>query len=192
MITVTTAQTREMLQQILDLQEKNLASRLTPAEAAEQGFVTVKHDLALLDLIRGPFRHVVVLEDGALVGYALVMLKEFRSAVPVLVPMFEQMNRLSVGGRRLSETRYFVMGQICVDKQHRGKGVFRVMYEELKRRMSNAFELVVTEVSTRNVRSLRAHFKIGFQRVAQFESPEGGSWEVISWDWRPPVLPSQP
>jgi len=184
LLTITTAQTRATLQQILDLQARNLASRLSPAEAEEQGFVTVKHDLALLERLCGSYRHVVALDGDALAGYALVMLKEFSGAVPVLVPMFEQIDRLMVGTQKLGEMSYFAMGQVCVDKPYRGRGVFQGMYEELKRQMSGSFERVVTEVATRNRRSVRAHAKVGFTLAAQYVSPDKESWDIISWDWR--------
>src|SRR3954447_3779994 len=152
MIRTTTARSRETLQQILDLQARNLAEHLSPAEAADQGFVTLRHDLPLLERLCGPYHHVVAMDGERLVGYALVMLKEFRSALPILEPMFEQMDRLTVGDRKLAEMSYFVMGQVCIEKEYRGKGVFPGLYEELKRKMSGELDLVVTEVASRNRR----------------------------------------
>lgn len=187
MIRTTTARSREALQQILDLQARNLADPLSPAEAAEQGFVTLRHDLPLLERLCGPYRHVVAMDGDRLVGYALVMLKEFGSAFPILLPMFEQIDRLTVGERRLVEMSYFVMGQVCVEKEYRGRGVFRGLYEELKEHMSGAFDLVVTEVATRNQRSLRAHEKVGFRRACQYLSPDHEQWEIVTWDWNLPV-----
>src|SRR6185436_12940071 len=97
MIRTTTAQSTATLQQILDLQARNLAAHLPPAEAADQGFVTVHHELPLLERISGPYRHVVALDGGRVVGYALVMLREFAGAIPIIVPMFEQLDRLTIG-----------------------------------------------------------------------------------------------
>jgi hypothetical protein len=181
MITFTTAQSTAVLQSILDLQERNLFTRVSPLEAKEQGFVTVKHDLAMLERISGPYRHVVAMDGGSLAGYALVMLKEFGNDIPVLIPMFEQIDGMTIGARSFSEIDYFVMGQICIDKPYRGRGVFQGMYQELRRRMCDDFEMVVTEVATRNTRSLRAHANVGFQEVARYVSPENESWNVISW-----------
>jgi GNAT superfamily N-acetyltransferase len=185
MVRMTTAQSRATLHQILDLQARNLAAHLSPAEAADQGFVTLRHDLPLLERLCGPYRHVIAMDGDRLVGYALVMLKEFGSAFPVLAPMFEQIDRLTVGDRRLPDVNYFVLGQVCVEKEYRGKGVFRGLYEELKERMSGAFDLVVTEVASRNRRSLQAHVKVGFRRAFQYRSPDHEQWEIVTWDWRP-------
>ena len=65
MIRMTTAESRETLQQILDLQARNLAAHLSRAEAADQGFVTVHHDLPLLERLCGPYRHVVAGSSAA-------------------------------------------------------------------------------------------------------------------------------
>lgn len=180
MIRLTAARNGRDLQQILDLQQRNLATHLSPEEAAEQGFVTARHDLPLLERICGPHGHVVAMDGDRVVGYALVMLREFGAAVPILVPMFEQIERL------LGEARYVVMGQVCVEKAHRGQGVFAGMYDEFRRRLSGDFDLVVTEVATRNTRSLRAHEKVGFRRALQYQAHGGESWEIVTWDWTLP------
>ena len=181
---MTAAQGRDELQQILELQRRNLATHVSPAEAAKEGFVTARHDLPLLERMCGAYGHVVAMDADRVVGYALVMLKDFGSAVPVLVPMFEQIGKLPYGKQTLGQTRYFVMGQVCVEKAHRGKGVFAGMYDELRRRMSGDFEVVVTEVATRNTRSLRAHEKVGFRRALGYRAHDGESWEIVTWDWR--------
>lgn len=186
MIRMTKAQTPETLQQILDLQARNLADHLSPSEVVEQGFVTLRHDLPLLERLCGPYRHIIALDGDRVVGYALVMLKEFGRDFPLLVSMFDRINRLTFGDRRLAETSYFVMGQVCVEKEYRGKDlrVFDRLYEGLKEQMSGDFDLVVTEVSSRNPRSSKAHARVGFQPADRY-SDEKDAWEIIVWDWRP-------
>lgn len=49
--------------------------------------------------------------------------------------------------------------------------------------MQADFELIATEVSVNNARSLRAHRQTGFRTIW----PEPGStaeWQVLAWDWR--------
>jgi hypothetical protein len=188
MIQTTTAQSQETLEQILDLQARNYKDNLSPEEAAEQGFLTARYSLSDLETMRGPYRHVVAMDGGGrLAGYALVMLKEFGRDFPLLVSMFERINRLTFGGRRLAETSYFVMGQVCVEKKYRGNKdlqVFDRLYEGLKAQMSGDFDLVVTEVSSRNPRSSKAHARVGFQPADRYLD-EKDAWEIIVWDWRP-------
>ena len=45
------------------------------------------------------------------------------------------------------------------------------------------FELLVTEISTRNQRSLRAHARVGFEPVHRYRD-DVDEWEIVAWDWR--------
>jgi GNAT superfamily N-acetyltransferase len=184
-IQYSASQAPDILGQILELQARNLAVHLSPAEATEQGFVTVRHEPSTLRQICGSHGHVVALEGGHIVGYALVMLKEFAGSIPVLVPLFELLDRIPFGSATVGDLDYFVMGQVCVAKEFRGTGVFRGLYDEMRSRMSGAFPLVVTEVATRNARSLRAHAKVGFRSLHRYVAPEGEEWDVVAWDWLP-------
>jgi hypothetical protein len=182
-IRYSTSRSPEVLAQILQLQDRNLAVHLSPADATEQGFVTVRHDPSVLRQICGEHGHVVALDGDRVVGYALVMLKEFASSIPVLVPLFELLDRISFGSAAVGALNYFVMGQVCVAREFRGTGVFRGLYGELAARMRESFPLVVTEVAMRNARSLRAHAKVGFRSLHRYVSPEREEWDVIAWDW---------
>src|SRR5579864_8373227 len=142
------------LEQILELQQQNLARNLPPAEIAAQGFVTVEHTLEILRRMHALSPSMVAREGEALAGYALVMPVECRSFVPVLLPMFERLDALGV-------QRFYVMGQICVGKPWRGRGVFDLLYQAHRRHLSAAYQSVVTEVATRNTRSMRAHERVG-------------------------------
>ncbi len=184
LIRYTTSQAPDVLAQILELQDRNLAAHLSPAEASEQGFVTVRHEPSILKRICGAHGHVVALDGDRVVGYALVMLKEFAASIPVLVPLFELLDRVPFGSTVVGSLNYFVLGQVCVAKEQRGTGVFGGLYVELRTRMSGSFPLVVTEVATRNTRSLRAHAKVGFRTLHRYVSPEREEWDVVAWDWR--------
>jgi L-amino acid N-acyltransferase YncA len=110
------------------------------------------------------------------------MLKEISPLIPVLMPMFEMFNTLSYNGRVLSSYKYYVMGQICVAESHRGQGVFQQLYDGHRKFYSNQFELCLTEVSSSNTRSMRAHEKVGFRTIHSFED-NTDRWNILAWDW---------
>ena len=58
------------------------------------------------------------------VGFALVMLSNFRNEIEVLIPMFERIDELVP-----KDKTYVIMGQICVDKNYRKQGIFRGLYD---------------------------------------------------------------
>ena len=171
------------LEAILQLQQINLEANNTPEEIASQGFVTVQHDFDLLESMSNSAPPIIAKYQEAVVGYALVMLQKFKAQIPVLFPMFEMIDQLNPNGQSLKDSRYFVMGQICIAKLHRSKGLFDGLYQQMKKHYQTDFDYVITEVATRNQRSLQAHFRVGFKTIKSYTSPDGESWELILWDW---------
>ncbi|MCO6487626.1 MAG: hypothetical protein J5I98_04365 [Phaeodactylibacter sp.] len=171
------------LQQVKALQKANLPGNITHREALEQGFVTVDHDMDTLRDMNTPYRHSAAWAGEELAGYALVMETRFKDRIPVLFPMFELLDGIPWRGKPLRDWRYFVMGQVCVAKPYRGKGVFEGLYLDLRDRLSAHFDLVVTEISTRNPRSVRAHGKVGFENIHEYTDPDGEHWVVVGWGW---------
>ncbi|MEO1260879.1 MAG: GNAT family N-acetyltransferase [Bacteroidota bacterium] len=168
------------LQQILDLQARNLSQNISPEESSSQGFVTVHHDFGLLKRMNSPYPHIVARDGNKIAGYALVMLRSFQTEIPVLFEMFRQIDATVHHGQKLGEAKYFIMGQVCVDKPYRGKGVFAGLYQEMARRMSPHFAYIITEVARSNPRSMRAHEKVGFEKIHNYV--DGEHWEVLLLD----------
>ncbi len=182
MIEYATAVGQADIKQILELQWINLPKNISTSEAKDQGFVTVHHDTDILTAMNEKFQHVIAKHDGKVIGYTLVMLPEFGNQVPVLTPMFDKINQLTYKDKPLKKTPYFVMGQVCVDKNFRGQGVFTGLYQKMKVEMSTHFDCIITEIATRNTRSMRAHEKVGFETINIFSTPEE-EWAIVAWDW---------
>lgn len=183
MIEFTTVSSPEDVQQILALQKQNLPGAISPEELASQGFVTVNHDPAVLQRMNKAYPSVIAkAPDGRLAGYCLVMLREFAPYIPELTSMFAQLETLEWRGRSLKDqVRWFVMGQVCVAKEFRGLGVFDGMYRHLQAVCGKDFEVVITEVSERNTRSLRTHQRVGFQTIYAFKDETTGEpWQVVA------------
>ena len=181
-IVFTQVSTDSEVQQILDLQSQNLAASLTPEIIASQGFVTVKHDPEVLRQMNRIYPSVIAKAGTSLAGYCLVMPREFAPKVPILAPMFQMLETLSWLGRPLRESRWFVMGQVCVAEAFRGQGVFDGMYQKLREVCRRDFDFVVTEVAERNTRSMRAHQRVGFETIHTYpDDTTGEMWHVIAW-----------
>lgn len=179
MVAILQAKIDNELEGILALQRANLPSNISVTEALEQGFVTVVHDLPLLARMNDASPHTIAKEENVVIGYCLTMLPSFRAEIPVLIPMFEMIDSLAWEGKSLKQTAYFVMGQTCVAKSHRGQGIFDKLYEGLKQFYKKDFEVVITEISIRNQRSWRAHQRVGFQLINQYKAPDGEEWLLI-------------
>jgi len=176
-------QTDDELQGILNLQKKNFFSSISLEEAEKEGFVTVEHSFELLKRMNDPFGHVVAKNKEEVVAYSLVMLQDMKLEIPVLVPMFQQINEITYKQNLLTNLNYFVIGQICVDKSCRGKGVFRGLYDEMTARMKDNFDFMITEIDARNQRSINAHKKYGFETIKEYSSEDGKDWVIVLFEF---------
>jgi len=171
--------------QILSLQKENLKTSLSSDQIKSQGFVTVQHSFETLKKMNVAEPSIIAKQDDEVVGYCLVMLESFGKQIPELVSLFDIFKTITYQNQPISTYNFFVMGQICIAENFRGMGLFGEMYQKLKSGFSSKYEFVVTEVATRNTRSLIAHEKVGFKNIHSYFDPETDEqWEVIIWDWK--------
>ncbi len=177
--------TSEEVTQILDLQAINHVSNVSPAVAQEQGFVTVKHNPLVLQRMNEVSPSIIAKDGERVVGYALVMPRSFAVDIPILQPMFDLLDTLSWHGVPLHDNpSWFAMGQICVAEGYRGMGVFDGMYLKMKEVCRTDFAFVITEIAERNIRSIRAHERVGFETLHTFSDQVAGEdWRVVVWDF---------
>lgn len=182
MINYTTASTAADLQGILQLQKQNLPSALSPDEISGQGFVTVVHSFDELNKLNEIEHHVIAKDGDNVIAYLLAMTEDSQSAIPVLVPMFEAFNNIPFAGRSVSDFAYIVVGQVCVGKRYRGLGVLDNCYRFYKETFQKKYAFAITEIDARNLRSLKAHKRIGFGEVFRYATNEV-EWVIVLWDW---------
>jgi L-amino acid N-acyltransferase YncA len=175
--------TRADLDAILTLQRANLESALDSREVADQGFVTVAHTREVLERMHSRAPSVVARSGGEVVGYAIAMSVACRDLVPILVPMFSKFEELAAGGRPLRESRFYVCGQVCVARSHRGTGLFDALYRGHAEAYGPTHDWIVTQISTRNPRSIRAHARVGFHEISHYRDSHD-DWSVVAWDFR--------
>ncbi|WP_298555874.1 N-acetyltransferase [uncultured Algibacter sp.] len=168
----------EELYQILELQHKNIPASISKTEKQKEGFVTVQHDFETLKIMNNACAHSIAKHNNRVVGYALSMVKEFKDTIPVLQPMFEEIETIIE-----PITSYVTMGQICIEKSYRKQGVFRGLYSYMQLKLNTVFDAVVTEVDTKNIRSLNAHYAVGFKWLKSY-SLNHQNWELIIWNWK--------
>lgn len=182
-IQITNPATDEQIYQMIKLQQENLPAKLSVEELRQQCFVTVVHDFSILKRMNETGHHVIAKDGDNVIGYALVMLPQFSNEIEILKPMFEKLGLVNWNGKVLNKYRHFVMGQVCIHKAYRGLGIFDKLYLGLRDQMRDDFDLCITEVATRNQRSLKAHLRVGFSTALHYADPGGEDWELIVWDW---------
>lgn len=170
------------LRGILSLQAQNRKQFLSQEVQQQEGFVTVEHSIKQLQKMQDVSKQIIALHNDTVVGYALVMPPQLRKTIPVLTPLFDLLDTLKYNGKSLKNQAYYVMGQICIEKNHRGQGLFRQLYAAHKKRLSSRYDFCITEISSANYRSLNAHQKIGFKKLHSFRDTTD-DWVVVLWDW---------
>jgi len=182
---ITTVQSDDDVRGILALQQKNLKKNLTSEQIKSQGFLTVEHKFSVLKAMNDAQPSVIVKDGDIVVAYCLVMLPQFRNDVPELIALFDTIDEIDFESQTLKDFKYVVMGQVCVGEGYRGMGFFDGMYQKLREELSAKFELCVTDISTNNSRSLKAHARVGFIPVKDFnDATLDEVWRVVVWNWR--------
>ena len=161
------------LQQILELQQANLPKSLTKDEKEQEGFLTVEHSFDVLKAMNKVCKHTIAIDQNRVVGYALSMHPSFDDKIPVLKSMVVEINTILP-----KDTYYMIMGQICIAKAYRGKGIFRGLYKTMREFISSNFDKIITQVDTKNTRSIHAHQAVGFKELKRYWADDK-EWSLI-------------
>ncbi len=172
------------LEGIKNLQEENLKRNLSEEEAEVQGFVTAEYSLGFLQTLHEQSPSVIALDEIKVVGYALVALKSIRDQHDLLSDLFDSIDKIKYKGQLLKNSNYVVVGQLCVAKDYRGRGLVQQMYQQFKTSLSVKFDYCLTDIAENNPRSLKSHLKTGF-RIVDTLHYGGIDWNIVLWEWNP-------
>jgi RimJ/RimL family protein N-acetyltransferase len=182
MLTTKLVTTEQELHQIAALSEANLSTSLSAETKAKEGFVSWSYDFDILRAIHAIVPSVIVKDNDVLAAYALTLTTACSSIYPNMAASEALLSSIPYKGRPLGEQRYYLMGQICIAESYRGQGLVGMLYEYHRQQFSPAFDFIVTEISTANPRSLKAHQKVGF-RIIKTHRDDQGEWDTVLWDW---------
>ena len=174
--------TEEQLLQIHRLNQKNLKQNLDKETREIEGFVTWLYPLELLKKMHQLSSSIIVTDKKKVIAYALTTLKESKIFHSDLETMFRNLEPVQYKGKPLSSYRFYCMGQICVAKEYRGKEIVKMLYGKHKEVYGADYDFILTEISTSNIRSLKAHEKVGFQTIYSYRDAVD-EWDVVVWDW---------
>ncbi len=176
--------TKKDLIEIKKLQESNLHKNLTPGQKEKEGFVSVETNLSQLEKINKDIGILVVEEDNKIIAYEMPLGLCHAEKIPLLIPFINRILNLKYQGINLSKYKIGIEGQICISKNYKGKGIAEKLHTEFIKLLKPKYDLILTEVSSQNPRSLHVHTKkLGLQILEQY-SAEGKEWYVLLQDIR--------
>ena len=170
------------LSQIHHLNRQNLKYNINDDEKNREGFVSWLYSEELLFQMHQLAPSVIVKDGSTIAGYALTTLKESRKFHTDLETMFHHLESVNYNGKSLVNQNFYCMGQICVAKEYRGRGIVDMLYQKHKEIYSKQFDFILTEISTANVRSIKAHEKVGFVTINTYKDVMD-EWNVVVWNW---------
>lgn len=182
-MTICLASTDREIQEIRDLQEANLKDNIPLENRLSDGFLTAKYELDFLREMNDLTPAIIAKEKGVLVGYALATNRSMLTQHPLLNDLGAQINKIPFGGKLIGDFNYLVVGQLCVAKDVRGRGLAQDLYAKLKTTYESQYPFVITDVDRENLASLKTHLKVGFQVISMLLNGSG-NWDVLIWDWR--------
>jgi hypothetical protein len=183
-LTYTIAKTDNELKGIMELQKQNLPSVLSKEEIASQGFVTVVHSLIDLQKMNAIEQHIICKDEEKVVAYVLAMTTAARNDIPILIPMFDLLETLEYKVKKVSEHAFIIVGQVCVGKDYRGQKVFDQCYSAYRNNFQQRYDFALTEIATRNTRSMQAHARVGFIELHRYTAENGEAWSLVIWPWK--------
>ena len=100
-VEILEASLKEELLEIIQLQGQNHRDLVSIDEAMENGFLSVRHDLIVLEEMNSKAKQIIAKSNGKVVGFALVMLNTIKNSVPAMLPLFETLPEVFYKGKRV-------------------------------------------------------------------------------------------
>mmetsp|Transcript_31356 Transcript_31356/g.100325 ORF Transcript_31356/g.100325 Transcript_31356/m.100325 type:complete len:267 (+) Transcript_31356:105-905(+) len=172
---------------IRSLQQENTVTtssgRLTPSEAAAEGFVTLQHEEIWLHQLSEMAPQAVALASDsgseAVIAYSLTVSPstlrrdrrpESRELCTIYEPFFSMIESLQWRGAALTEADYVLGGQCCVAKSYRRQGLMTALYDAQAAALAQTgVSAIATAIDLANVPSVRAHMAAGFVEIGRFD-----------------------
>src|SRR5687768_8182806 len=132
MLYATVVTKDDELIQINNLNVQNLRTTLSKQEKEQHGFVTWLYPVSLLKDMHKIAPSIIVKDDEAVVGYALVTPKEASSFHHDLRTMINKLELINYEDKPLSSYAYYVMGQVCIEKNYRGKEFLKCFFKSIR------------------------------------------------------------
>jgi len=183
MIEYSIVQTEEELKGIHTLLESNLAINVPDEVEDKEGFLTVAYSFADLKRMHDVEPGFIAKDNNQVIAYVLALSPVIKTDFPILAPLLDLFDSIIYKGKPVSSYQYLIIGQACIDKNYRGKGVFKKIYTAYNNRFKDKYDFAISEIATRNKRSMNAHSRIGFIPVHEYTGPDGVRWTIVILQW---------
>lgn len=180
--------TKNDIEKVLLLQEKNLYRNLTELER-KKGFVTTPFTVSQLETViqeNGLF--IAEDEQQNLIAYAFAASWDYFKQWEIFNYMVSRFPKLTFRGNKITTANSFQYGPVCIDEKHRGKNILPLIFEEMRIELVKKYPLSLTFINKINIISEKAHTqKLGWEIIDEFEF-NNNSYIGLAFDMKQSVL----
>lgn len=154
---------------ILNLQAQNLISELNEEQKASNGFVTTPFSQEQLKEIISLGCAFVTDFEGQIIAYLFGGSWPYYEQWPIFPYMTERFPDWKMKDQKITTENSFQYGPVCIDVNHRGKKIINHLFETLRVDFNKTYPMAGTFINKANQISTKAHVKIGWEIVDEFE-----------------------
>ncbi|CAF1448429.1 unnamed protein product [Adineta steineri] len=186
MISIDIVQSEEDILGIVALLQINLRRNLSLDKQSSNGFVSIEYEPKFLQKINQLAPSIIAKDSTSkVVGYSLVILPQIAVELPELNKIILLINKLEYKNIPLQNYTYYIMGQVCIASDYRGQKIFDRMLHKHRELYADRYQLLITDISDKNIPSFRAHARVGFETIYSYNDPiSNETWHIVLWDWR--------
>jgi hypothetical protein len=93
---------------------------------------------------------MVAVVEKEVAGFLCASRREFNTGSPAIAKMLDSYDLLRFKGKPLSSYKSYIYGPVCIDRDYRGKGLLRGLYEARRKDLAAQFDVGVAFVSREN------------------------------------------
>lgn len=145
-------------QDIVTLANRYYVGNLSPEEQ-KSGFLSVSFTREQIAEMAADPGIIVTHEAQEIVAFLCASSRYFSNPPPFYPEMMQALESISYKGYPMKSYKFFIYGPVCIDSNHRGRGLLRQLYSALLRQVTRVYEVGIAFVAEDNPHSLDVHIK---------------------------------
>ncbi len=146
----------------------------------KDGFVTTAFTKEqLTQLITEEQGLFIAIKDERVVAYVMSASWKFWCIWPMFEQMVKDLPNIRFQGQELTVENSYQYGPVCVDKEFRGSGLLKEVFDFALENMAKKYPILITFINKINPRSYNAHVnKLGLEVIEEFTFNNNNYYEL--------------
>lgn len=173
--------TKEDIPGIIALHQANLIVNLNEKEK-KAGFVTTSLTEEQIQTVIDQKGLFVAKKEATIIGFIIAADWDFFKQWPIFEYMIALFPAFSFKNFEITTVNSFQYGPICIDKNFRGKGIIKELFEYMRIHMVANYPLALTFINKTNLPSFKAHTeKLAWEVIDVFQF-NTNNYYILAYD----------